>query len=42
MGSYDLLDSPQKYRRFASLLDYYLLLWFLIYGGHKIGHSALG
>ena len=34
------VDSPQKYRRFSSLLDYYLLRWLLMEGGHKIGHSA--
>ena len=31
--------SPRHYRRSASLHDYHPVLWFLIYGGHKMGHS---
>jgi hypothetical protein len=35
------VDSPRQYRRFSLLLLCYLLRWFLIEGGHKIGHRLL-
>ena len=35
-------DSQRWYRRFSPLLLCYLLRWFLIEGGHKIGHSVFG
>jgi hypothetical protein len=34
------VEFPRPYRRFVSLRDYHSLLWFLIKGGHKSGHSS--
>jgi len=33
------VELPRQYRRFASLPDYYPLLWFLVQRAHKMGHS---